>query len=148
MATFESVARLDGKTAVGVPVPDAVVESLGAGRRVPITVSINGYSYRSSVAPYKGEYMIALSAENRTAAGVAPGDRITVTIEVDREPRVVEVPADLQEALDASPEAAAAWARLSFSHQRAHAESIEGAKTADTRARRVDAAIAKLTTGP
>ena len=148
MATFDSVARLDGKTAVGIPVPEVVVESLGAGKRVPITVTINGHTYRSSVAPYKGEYMIALSVENRTAAGVAPGDEITVTIEVDREPRVVEVPADLRAALDSSPTAAAAWQKLSFSHQRAHAEAIEGAKAADTRARRVDAAIAKLTTGP
>lgn len=148
MATFDSVARLDGKTAVGIPVPESVVESLGAGKRVPITVTINDYSYRSSVAPYKGEYMIPLSVENRTAAGVAPNDPITVTIEVDSEPRVVEVPADLRAALDASPAATEAWQKLSFSHQRAHAEAVQGAKAADTRARRVDAAIAKLLTGP
>ena len=144
MATFESVARLDGKTAVGIPVPESVVEGLGAGRRVPITVTVNGHSYRSSVAPYRGEYMIALSAENRMAAGVAPDEQITVTIEVDREPRVVAVPSDLQAALDADPAAAAAWARLSYSNQRAHAGSIESAKSAETRARRVDAVIAKL----
>lgn len=144
MATFDTVARLDGKTAVGIPVPESVVESLGAGKRVPITVEINGYTYRSTVAPYKGEYMIALSAENRTAAGVAPNDDITVTIEVDREPRVVEVPADLQAALNGSPAAAEAWAALSYSNQNAHALAVEGAKAADTRARRVEGVIAKL----
>ena len=144
MATFDSIARLDGKTAVGIPVPESVVEGLGAGKRVPITVSINGHSYRSSVAPYRGEYLIALSAENRAAAGVSAGDAITVTIEVDREPRTVDVPADLQTALDAKPGAAEAWARLSYSNQRAHADSIVPAKTPETRARRVEAVVAKL----
>lgn len=144
MPTFDSTARLDGKTAVGIPVPEEVVASLGAGRRVPITVTINGHTYRSSVAPYRGEFMIALSAENRVAAGVEPGDTISVTIEVDREPRVVEVPADLQAALAGSPTAQSAFSALSFSNQKAHVLSVEGAKAADTRARRVAAVVEKL----
>ena len=146
MPTFDSTARLDGKTAVGIPVPEDVVTSLGAGRRVPITVTINDHTYRSSVAPYRGEFMIALSAENRVAAGVEPGDPITVTIEVDDAPRVVEVPADLQSALDAAPAAQAAFSALSFSNQKAHVLSVEGAKTDATRARRVATVIDKIGT--
>jgi hypothetical protein len=143
MATFESIAELSGKTATGIPVPDEVVESLGAGKRVPIVVTINGHSYRSSVAPYRGAYMIAFSAENRIAAGVEPNEPITVTIEVDAEPRVVEVPADLQAAIDTAG-VGAAWAKLSYSNQRQHVLAVEGAKAADTRARRVDAVVAAL----
>ena len=144
MPTFDTIARLDGKTSVGIPVPESVVESLGAGKRVPITVTINDYTYRSSVAPYRGEYMIALSAENRVAAGVEPNGAITVTIEVDAAPRVVEVPADLQAALDSSPAAQAAFTALSYSNQRGHVQNIDSAKAADTRARRIDSIVAKL----
>ena len=145
MPTFESIARLDGKTAVGIPVPEAVVDSLGAGRRVPITVTINAHSYRSSVAPYKGEYMIALSAENRMAAGVEPNDPVTVTIEKDDAPRTVDVPADLQAALEADAAALSAFSALSYSNQKAHVVAVEGAKAADTRARRIAGIVEKLT---
>jgi len=144
MPTFDSIARLDGKTAVGIPVPEDVVLGLDAGKRVPITVTINSHTYRSSVAPYRGDYMIALSAENRIAAGIEPNDAITVTIEVDTEPRVVEVPADLQAALDANPAAQAAFTALSYSNQRAIVQNVQGTTVAETRARRVVAAIAKL----
>jgi hypothetical protein len=144
--TFESIAQTSGtSSATGIPVPAEVVESLGAGKRVPIVVTINGHSYRSSVAPYRGEYMIALSAEHRAAAGVEPGQAITVAIEVDTEPRIITPPEDLQAALDANPAATASWHKLSYSHQRQHVLAIEDAKTAETRTRRISAAIEKLT---
>lgn len=144
MPTFDTIARLDGKAAVGIPVAEEVVTSLGAGRRVPITVTVNGHTYRSSVAPYRGEFMIAFSAENRAAAGVAPNDPITVTIELDDQPRTVDVPADLRAAIDSSPVATASWEALSFSNQKAHVLAVEGAKTPETRARRIDRALAAL----
>jgi Bacteriocin-protection, YdeI or OmpD-Associated/Domain of unknown function (DUF1905) len=144
MPTFTAVLELAGKTATGIPVPDSVVESLGAGKRVPIVVTIGDYSYRSSVAPYNGKYLISLSAENRAGAGVSAGDEITVTIEVDTAPRVVEVPADLAAALASVPAARVAFDALSFSNQRAHVDAVTGAKTPETRQRRIDGAIAKL----
>ena len=144
MPTFDSIARLDGKTAVGIPVPEDVVLSLNAGKRVPVSVTVNGFTYRSTVSPYKGEYMIALSAENRVAAGVEPNDAITVTLEVDTAPRVVEVPADLQTALDGNPAAQAAFTALSYSNQRAHVQNVEAAKAADTRAQRIETIVVKL----
>lgn len=144
MTTFRSTVLLGGKTATGIPVPEDVVLSLDAGKRVALLVTIGGHSYRSSVAPYRGEYMIPLSAENREAAGVAAGEDVDVTIEVDSAPREVEVPAELAAALEKDSAAKATFEKLSYSHQRQHVLAIEGAKAAETRARRVDKTLAML----
>lgn len=138
--TFEATLASSGPT--GIEVPPELVESFNAGKRVPVVVTIGDYSYRSTVAPYRGPYMISVSAENRAGAGIGHGDTITVTLEHDTAPRTVEVPDDLEAALD--DVSRAAWQRLSFSHQNAHVQSILGAKAAETRARRVDAVIAAL----
>ena len=141
---FRTVIEQSGATATGIPVPDDVVAGLGPGKRHAITVTINGHSYRSSVAPYRGAYMIALSAENRTKAGVAGGDEVEVTIELDDQPRTVDEPAVLATALNADPSARTAFNSLSYSNQRRHVLAIEGAKTDATRQRRVDAVLAEL----
>ena len=140
--TFGATLASSGPT--GIEVPPEVVESFNAGKRVPVVVTIGDYSYRSTVAPYRGPYMISVSAENRAGAGVSHGDTITVTLEHDTAPRTVEVPADLQAALDASPAAQAAWSALSYSAQNAHALAIAGAKAAETRSRRVADVTAQL----
>ena len=140
--SFKATINASGPT--GIEVPAEVVESFHAGKKVPVVVTINDFSYRSTVAPYRGPYMISLSAENRAGAGVGHGDTITVTLEHDTEPRVMEAPADLQAALDADPVAKAAWEKLAFTHRRAHVDAITSAKTDETRARRVAGAIAKL----
>jgi len=141
---FTTVIEQSGKTATGIRVPDEVVVALGPGKRHAVTVTIGRHAYRSSVAPYRGAYMIALSAENRESAGVAAGDEIEVDVELDTEPRVVEVPADFAAALDAQPDARAAFTALSYSNQRAHVLAIESAKTPETRRRRIEAARAAL----
>ncbi len=141
---FRTTVRLEGKTATGLEVPPDVVEALGAGKRAKVLVTINGYSYRSSVAPYNGVYMLPLSAEHRTGAGVSAGDDVDVEIVVDTEERVVTPPADLAAALDADPAARKAFDALSYSNQRRHVLSVEGAKTAETRARRVAKVVAEL----
>lgn len=140
---FTTVLELGGKTATGIPVPEAVVAALGAGKRHPVVVTIGSHSYRSSVAPYRGAYMIAMSAENRALAGVAAGDEIEVDLRLDTEPREVEVPADFAAAL-ANEDARAAFDALSYSNQRRHVLAIEGAKAAETRERRILAALAEL----
>ena len=96
---FRATAELGGKTATGIEVPEDVVAALGSGNRPPVTVTIGGHTYRTTVAWMGGRFLIGLSAENRTAAGVAAGDEVDVEIELDAEPREVEVPADLAEAL-------------------------------------------------
>jgi hypothetical protein len=107
-------------------------------------VTVNGYEYRSTIAPMGGKYLIPFSAERRGESGIGGGDAIDVELELDTAPRVVEVPADLRAALDDAPEAAGAWEKLSFSHQKAHVTSVLGAKAAETRARRIAAVVAKL----
>lgn len=141
---FTTVLELGGKTATGIRVPDEVVASLGAGRRHPVVVTIGAHSYRSSVAPYRGAYMVAMSAENRALAGVAAGDEIEVDLALDTEAREVAVPADLAAALDAQPGARAAFEALSYSNQRRQVLAVEGAKAAETRQRRILAALAEL----
>ena len=141
---FRTVIEQSGPTATGIPVPDEVVAGLGPGKRHAIIVTLNGHSYRSSVAPYRGKYMIALSAEHRTKAGVAGGDAVEVTIELDDQPRTVVEPAALTAALGADPAARTAFDALSYSNQRRHVLAIEGAKTDTTRQRRLDSVLAEL----
>ena len=141
---FTTTVELGGKTATGMAVPPEVVESLGAGRRPAVRVTVAGHTYRSTIASMGGRFLLPLSAENRTAAGVAAGDPVEVDVELDDAPRVVEVPADLAAALDAEPAARRRFDALSYSHQLRHVLAVEGAKAQTTRHRRVAAAVATL----
>jgi hypothetical protein len=96
---FRATVELGGKTATGIQVPAEVVTGLGSHRRPSVRVSVGGHTYRTTVAPMGGAYFVPLSAENRTAAGLAAGDQVDVDIELDTEPREVTVPADLAAAL-------------------------------------------------
>jgi bifunctional DNA-binding transcriptional regulator/antitoxin component of YhaV-PrlF toxin-antitoxin module len=137
-----TIARQGNNT--GVVVPDEVVTALGAGKKPPVVVTLNGYTYRSSIASMGGRFMISLSRENRERAGLEGGEELDVEVVVDDQPRVVEPPSDFAAALQASPAAAAAFAKLSYSHQRQHVLAIEEAKAAETRQRRIAKAVAQL----
>lgn len=140
---FSTTMFQDGNN-TGIEVPAGVVEALGAGKRPPVVVTVNGYTYRSTIAPMGGKYLLPFSAARRTESGISGGDDIDVEVVLDTAPRVVDVPEDLRAALDDSPKAAAAWAKLSYSHQKEHVTAILGAKAAETRARRIAAAITKM----
>ena len=142
---FRTTVELHGKSATGLPVPDAVVEALGAGRRPAVSVTLNGHTYRSTVASRGGSFVLPLSAENRTAAGVSAGDEVDVELALDTEPREVAVPADLAAALADDPQAARAFEALAYSHR--HVLAVEGAKAAETRQRRIAAAVQTLRGG-
>jgi Bacteriocin-protection, YdeI or OmpD-Associated/Domain of unknown function (DUF1905) len=144
---FEATIVQTGKTACGIRVPDAVVTGLGSSRRPPVRVTIMGYTYRSTIAPMGGGYWIGVSAENREAAGVTAGDSVTVDVELDKEPRVLAVPPDLAAALDREPRARAFFDSLSYSNKQRFVLPIEGAKTAETRQRRIEKAVAALKEG-
>ena len=144
---FRTTVIQSGKTATGIEVPTELVESLGGGRRPPVKVTINGFTYRSTIAVYGGVSMVGISAENRAGAGVAGGDEIDVEIELDNEPRQVQVPADLAAALDAEPAARATFDGLSYSNQSWHVLSVEGAKTDETRQRRIAKSVEALRAG-
>jgi uncharacterized protein YdeI (YjbR/CyaY-like superfamily) len=112
-----------------------------------VTVSLNGHSYRSTIAGMGGRPMISLSAENRAAAGVAGGDEVEVDLALDTAPRDVAVPTDLAAALDADPAARRTFGRLSYSNKSWHVLQIEGAKTDETRQRRIAKSVAALREG-
>jgi hypothetical protein len=121
-----------------------VVEALGAGKRPPVTITINGHSWKTRVAIMRGRYLLGLSNANRKSAGVVTGDEVEVEVEIDAEPRVVVEPADFARALDADAVARTAYDRLADSHQREHVRAIESAKKPETRARRIEKALAML----
>jgi hypothetical protein len=111
--------------------------------RAPVVVEVNGHRFRSTVAVMGGEQFVPFRRSAREAAGVADGDGFTVTLTPDDAPRTVDAPADLRTALEAAG-AWARWEKLSYTHQREHAEAIEGAKKPETRAKRIAACVAKV----
>ncbi len=144
---FRAIIQLHGKTATGIRVPEEVVASLGPSKRPPVRVTINGHSYRSSVAPMGGEFMLGVSAENRTSAGVTAGDTVDVDIERDTEPREVIAPPDFTDALEQDADAKQFFGGLSYSNKRRYVLSITGARTAETRQRRIAKAVGMLREG-
>jgi len=144
---FRATVELGGKTATGIEVSEDVVAALGSGNRPPVTVTIGGHTYRTTVARMGGRFLIGLSAENRTAAGVAAGDEVDVSIEPDAEPRQVEVPANLAEALGHDHTARANFDGLSYTHRKEWVRWIEEAKKAETRATRLARTVESLHAG-
>lgn len=140
---FKAELQLHGKTATGITVPDAIVEQLGAGKRPPVVVTIKGYSYRTTVAPMGGQFLIPVAAEHREAADATAGEKVTVDIALDSAPREVEVPKDLAAALKKAG-VRAAYDKLSFTSRKEMVRSLEDAKTDETRQRRLAKAIEKL----
>lgn len=143
---FRATILQSGKTATGIRVPPEVIAGLGTSRKPAVSVTINGYTYRSTVAVLGGEFMIPVSAEVRERAGVAGGDEVEVGIELDTAPREVIVPDDLAVALE-SGSARARFDALSYSSQRRIVMPIEDAKTAETRQRRIAKAVDALLEG-
>lgn len=144
---YQTTILSGGGNTTGIPVPEDVMAALGGGKKPAVTVTLIGHTYRNTVATVDGRPMISLSAENRTAAGVAAGDEVEVEINLDTAPRVVDVPADLAAALDAEPEARRTFDAISNSNKGWHVLQITGAKTDETRQRRIDKSVAMLREG-
>ena len=144
---FRATVELGGKTATGIEVPEDVVAALGSGNRPPVTVTVGGHSYRTTVARMGGRFLVPLSAENRTAAGVAAGDQVEVGIELDGGPREVAVPGDLAAALAQDDAARASFYQLSFTHRKEWVRWIEEAKKPETRATRLAKTVESLRAG-
>jgi hypothetical protein len=133
-----------GKTAAGIQVPTEVVEALGPSKKPAVRVTIGDFTYRSTVATINGVFMIGVSNDVRKSSGLAVGDEVDVDLEIDTAPREVSVPPDLAALLAAEPEARRAFDALSYSNKRAIVEPIDGAKTPETRQRRIDKALESL----
>jgi Domain of unknown function (DUF1905)/Bacteriocin-protection, YdeI or OmpD-Associated len=144
---FRATIEAAGKTATGIPVPAEIVEALGSGKRPAVRVTIRDYSYRSTVAPMGGRFMLPVSAEVRQNAGVAAGDTVEVDLETDNAPREVSLPPDFAAALDQDADAKRFFDGLSYSRKQWHVLSIEGAKTSETRERRIQKSLGLLREG-
>ena len=147
MATkrFKAILGSDDPGSLFIEIPFDVKAVFGTARP-KVVVTVNDHSYRSTVSVYGGRSYLPVRKSNRDAAKVAVGDEVNVRLELDEEPRVVEVPTELAAALRKNTALRAAWAKLSHSHQREHADAITSAKKEETRARRVAKAIEMLTT--
>lgn len=144
---FRSVIQLSGKTATGIQVPAEIVAALGSSKKPAVRVTINGYTYRSSVASMGGVFMLPVSGEHRLGAGVNAGDEVEIDLELDTEAREVNLPADFVQALDQDEAAKRFFDSLSYSNKSRHVLSIEQAKTAETRQRRIEKVISQLREG-
>ena len=144
-----ALARLADEfaAATGIVVPDEVVTALGAGRRPKVRVTVGRHTYRTTVFHMDGRFHVPLSAENRDAAGVAAGDGVEVTIEIDAAPREVTVPPDLAAAFGGNGAAKDFFDTLSFTHRKEWVRWIEDAKKPETRQSRVERTVAELGEG-
>jgi hypothetical protein len=142
---FESRVELGGKTATGIEVPEEVVAALGESKRPAVTITVNGYTYRTTAVRMGGRFLVPLSAENREAAGVAAGDDITVDIALDTAPREVDLPADLAAAMDDAVRAT--YDGLSYTHRKEWVRWVEEAKKPETRATRIEKTVTGLREG-
>jgi hypothetical protein len=145
--TFRATIVQTGKTACGIQVPGSVVDALGGSKRPAVVVTVDGYTYRSTVAPMGGEWWVGVNSDHRAASGLKAGDEVQVTLELDTAPRELEVPPELAMALDADPVARAFFDGLSYSNKRVFTLSVEGTSNPETKARRVDKAIALMREG-
>jgi hypothetical protein len=136
-----------GDNTTGINVPDDVVATLAGGKRPKVRATINGYAWRTSIAPMGGKFWVGVSAEVRAGADVAGGDEVDLELELDDAPREVEVPPDFAGALAAHPAEKATFDKLSYSHQRRHVLAIEAAKAPETRVRRIEGALKLLREG-
>jgi Bacteriocin-protection, YdeI or OmpD-Associated/Domain of unknown function (DUF1905) len=144
---FTAELRPAGRGGSAFDVPHAAAAALSDSKRPPVTVTIGGHTFRTRLAVYGGQPMVGVSKANRAAAGIDMGDRFDVTLALDEETRVIEVPDDLAAALAGDAEAAAAFERLAYTHRREYVLWITEAKRPETRARRVAGTLDKLRGG-
>ena len=142
---FKAVLQANGKTATGIEVPAEVMAELGGGKRPLIKVAVNGHTYPSAIGIMSGKSLIPVSADNRAKAGIAAGDLLDVTIELDTGKREIAVPDDLRRALATNDVAQRAFEALSNSGKKRHVLSVEAAKTDETRQKRIAKTLEELT---
>lgn len=128
----------------GIEISEQLLEKLGGGKKPLVILTVNGYSYRTAVGKMGNKYMISLSAENRKNANAKGGDTVEINLDLDTVPRITEIPADLQKALDKNKTAKLNFEKLAPSKKKAIVFSITNAKTEETKIKRIDKAILTL----
>ncbi len=144
MPTFHTTVLSSGGNTAGIKIPPEVIESLGAGKKPAVKVTINGKTYQSTVAVMGGAYMVGVSAENRAIVGVKAGDEVDVTLDLDTEPRVYELPEDLAAALAKKAGATEAFHASAPSKRKEFVRQVTDAKTPETRERRIAKIVEQL----
>jgi hypothetical protein len=144
---FRATVESNGRTATGIEVPEDVVAALGTSKRPAVRITVGRHTYRTTVARMGGRYLVPLSAENRTAAGVGAGEAVEVGIALDAETRDVTVPDDLAAALKKDKQAKTFFDSLAYTHRKEWVRWIEEAKKPETRATRLGKTIEALRAG-
>ncbi|HYP39945.1 MAG TPA: YdeI/OmpD-associated family protein [Chloroflexia bacterium] len=139
-----TLQKAEGLNATGIRIPSEVIAALGTQKRPKVKVTINGYTYRNTVAVFGDVFMIGVSQEHRAAAGLEAGDQVEVTLELDTEPRTVGVPDDLKAALSEKAGATEAFGALSYTMRKEYVRQVQDAKAQATRERRIAGIVAKL----
>lgn len=144
---FRAKILQSGKTAAGIEVPAKVVAALGTSKRPPVRATINGFTYRTSVASMGGRFMLGVPPEFREGAGVAAGDMVDIDLEPDTQPREVAIPADLASALARNAGAKKFFEGLNYSNRRRLVMAIEALKSPEARERRIGKTVEQLGEG-
>jgi bifunctional DNA-binding transcriptional regulator/antitoxin component of YhaV-PrlF toxin-antitoxin module len=146
--TFKTtILQAEGLNATGISVPPKVIAALGSNKRPKVVITVNGYTYRSTVAPFGDVFMLPLSQEHRHAAGLKAGDEVEVTLELDTEPRTVEVPEDLHAALSEKAGALETFEGLAYSKRKEFVRQVNEARAEETRKRRISNIVAQVGEG-
>lgn len=141
--SFSTIVQPDADGVLLIEVPAPVMAALSEKKRIPVNVTLNGISYRSTIAVYGGKFYVPARKEIREAAKLAAGKRAHVTLEADTAARTVMVPSDLAKAL-ASEKLRPAFDALSFTRRKEHVASVTEAKHPETRAARVAKVVKSL----
>jgi DNA-binding MarR family transcriptional regulator len=139
-AFVTKIHRQGSRNVTGIVVAPRIVEALGQGKRPPVKVTLNGYTYRSTIASMGGKFMISLSAQNRERAGVRGGEEVEVHLELDAELRTTALPDDLKAAL-VREGVLPAFEQLPSSRRKELVRQVETAKAPATRTRRIEKAV-------
>lgn len=134
--------------ATGILIPFDVKEVFGTKARVPVRGTVNGFPFRSSLAPMgEGRHYMAVNKTMREGAKIKGGDKVSVVLERDDEARVITPPPDLTRALKANKDARSAWDKLSYTHKKEYVQAVEEAKKPETRTRRIEKTVSQLAAG-
>jgi hypothetical protein len=144
--TFKTTIIREGSMCF-IPIPFDPKRVFGKVR-APVKVTLNGYTYRSTIAPMGDMVGIPLRKSNREAAGLEGTETLDVRLDLDTEKREVTAPADFVRALKAAPPAWDRWQELSFTHQREYVEALEQAKKPETRTRRMETSVQAIGARP
>jgi hypothetical protein len=145
--SFTAEIKNAGGGGAFVEVPFDVEEAFGS-KRPKVRAMIEGVPYRGILTRMGTEHhLLIILKEIREKIGRTFGDEVSITVEPDAEPRLIEVPAELKKAFRTEKEAKAFFGKLSYTHQREYVMWINEAKREETRQNRIVKAIEMLKKG-